>query len=257
MEETRRNILKSAGIGALAIGLGANNFQALFAKEKSESIEDFDVHRLSNAVVKSASRVFAEAFNRAQAGSLTSGDVQAVVATATILFSHFEEIGVNASTDRKFRERGNDLLAFQPSREAVELRYARLFDMGFRITSSQVDRMMSFTLESKRAALELVDRIGIRGVQQKSLEYLESYGSQLLRLRGSRIEQPLLPAAFAQASPEQCRQMQSILVSIEIAIGMYAAACGLGVYPACIIVLGLQSYATMLFIQLMQAGCFN
>ena len=167
----------SIGLGGLVIGLNAKNLPDLFAGQESNSREDFNVNLLSTAVVKSAAYEFARAFNKAQLGNLTAGDIQAVVAGASILFSHFEEIGVNAATERKIRKRRNDLLHFTRSDKDVERTYIDLQKMGFQIARWQIRKMMSMTLEDKIAALDLIDRIGIRGIQEISLEYMRKFSS--------------------------------------------------------------------------------
>ena len=78
-----------------------------------------------------------------------------------------------------------------------------------------------------------------------------------MELRGAGLQKKVQRAAFAQASPEACQQIQAILVAMEMNIGLNSAACGLGVLPACWIALAMQAYATMIFIQMLQTGCFG
>jgi hypothetical protein len=247
----------SIGLSGLAIGLNAKDLPAAFTGQASNSRMDFDVNLLSRAVAKGASSEFARAFNRAQVGNLTAGDVQAVVAGASILFSHLEEIGANASTERKIRDKRNNLLDFAPSNEDMDKTYIDLLKIGFQIEQWQVRKIMELTMEGKIAALDLIDNIGIRGIQEKSLGYLRKFSMQLMETGAADRKKQVHHAAFAQATPDDCRQIQTILIGLEIDIGLNAAACGLGVLPACWIALALQSYATALFIQMLYAGCFG
>lgn len=226
--------MQLATFGGIA-ALGLRNVPTVLAANGycSSQSEGWDKARLSYALVEGATSEFANTFNKAQAGLVAVEDVRAASVSARLLFAHFDEIGLNAATDRKMRDCRSEILAYLPSEHQVKQMQRLLEPYSIALSADKVRDMLTLTFERKMNALEKVQKLGIRGVQKAAVSILNRWAVRLQ----SRTSASLRYARFSQLEErdDECDEFQLIIDAIFLSAALNFGACLVGCAPCCLI----------------------
>jgi hypothetical protein len=140
----------------------------------------WDSSRLSNAVLDHVAGEFGRVGRSIQSqGHKTASDVRTLAANASLLFSHFEEAGLNSILDQNLRECPEDALRFVPQEEHLRLAQRQMANLGLSVSLEQLRAIFSAPYEKKARALSEIQRLGIQGAANRLVENLNQVATSL------------------------------------------------------------------------------
>jgi hypothetical protein len=247
----RRDIIRAVSLCTMALGIGKEAYS-----------EDLDVagNRLSMGVLRSCSIEFAKPLNNLLAGYLFAADVLVAASSAKILFSHFEETGINASTERKMREGRLELLDFLPSYDLLEQIYSYLVQWGCNLSRERIAMMFSLSRERQIAALDFINTNGIWSLQRDYVDYLRWFGTKLQAQAKDRMNKQYLQIALVQDPPyseRTCADLQVIEEGLWVDAALWGAGCAVGCTPCCGIAAAIAVLAGYIHLLRISKGCIG
>jgi hypothetical protein len=180
---TRRKLLQVTVAGSMPFVFGGlSNLSIVSAGQSSCSsrLREWDQSRLSNAVLDHVaddlSRVRGSILSR---GSKTASDVRTVASNASLLFNHFQEVGLNPVLEQYMRECPQAVLNFVPQQEQLRSMQDFLAAHSVSVSLDQLRGGFSLPLERKSRGLSEIQRVGIQGFANRLAESLNQLANSL------------------------------------------------------------------------------
>lgn len=230
---SRRTILLSASIGSIGY------LSAVHAKPPSNEWDK----RLSHALLEEASSEFVAAWGKRRVSSLTTEDLRAVTVSAKILFSHLDEIGWTAATEKDILSDPSRVLNYEPTKELVLLMKRTLETQGAIVSTKDVEGLFHLSIEGKERGLKRIREGGLRASQRDALAFLHR---QIVRSRSSQTVAYRRVALQDVPLAAQCEQMQAVIDATFLSAALNGLACAILCVPCCGIAAGLGVLGALL-----------
>jgi len=224
--------------------LGVRRIPISFAPQSSTSPwpQGWQEDKLSRAVLEGATAEFANAFNRAKAGQLRAQDLRAMADVGTVLFAHFDEIGLTAATQTSLHNNQDQIIGSTLSSDDIAKIRARLGERGIVVSEDDVSRVFSLTPADKQKAFSKLDELGLGGVQGEALNFLKLATTRLEQKGGTSSPSRYVPVQAATT----CGAFLDVLDVVAIDALLFFGGCLLACLVCCGIAEALFTFTIVL-----------
>lgn len=218
----------------ISVALVAGPETVVFAQSDtdfSNPPSGWDSSKLSQAVQINVHESVRNYMQKKQMGLITASDVEVAAAAMKTAMDHLQEIGYNASLEKRILENEEAFLNYHPSDSDVQFYQKTLAVQGIQADISRVRSSIDPGDEARHQFLSMVKK---QGLYKTELAFVEEFRTQELQYVSQTLT---VPGSIAHHQPRNVRLMQTAMSStckicfVAAAIGL-ASGCTITM-PAC------------------------